>query len=209
MKYKMNVPFFQEALKKSTLNFCIDSTHLNIGQEKIQSRMMNVDKNVIILLDIKNEVIEDLETDTVFDFNFSDPQAQLMPFLNIIDNDEVTVDIFDEKIVIKDNDLSTKVFFCSPTIVSTFGSQNARSIDSFLEMELDNDFYAAFLKIKKIGSKFGKIYFTIKNGDFFIETLDKSNSFSNGISYKLKSGVDIEDLTMLFNFKNFVNLFLY
>ena len=202
----MNVHFFKEMLKKSTLNFSINTVHLNISKDKVVSRMINTDKNIIILIDTENQIIENLEDDKSFDFNFSEPQQQLTPFLNIIDNDDVIVDITDEKIVIKDHGLNTKIFFCSPTIVNTFGTQNARDVDSFLEMDLDDNFYNSYLKIKKVGSKFGKVYFTVKNGGFYIETLDKSNTFSNGVSFLLDNQVEEQDLTMLFNFKNFVNL---
>lgn len=206
MEYKMNVNFFKEILKKATLNFSINTVHLNISKDKVVSRMINSDKNIIILIDTENKIIEDLEEDRVFDFNFSEPQQQLIPFLNIIDSEEAIIDITTEKIVIKDGQLNTKIFFCSPTIVNTFGTQDARDIDSFLEMDLDENFYNSYLKIKKVGTKFGKVYFTVKDKGFYIETVDKSNTFSNGASFLLENDINEDDLTMLFNFKNFVNL---
>jgi hypothetical protein len=202
---KLYVDNFKDILKKATLNFSIDNVNIGITEDKVVSRMINNDKNAIIFIDRENDFIE-IPEDKSFDFNFSEPQAQLVPFLNIIDNNEVHIDISDEKIVITDGTLSTKVFFCSPTIVNIFGSQNAREIDSFLDIDIDEDFYRSYLKIKKIGAKFGKVYFTVKNGKFYIETIDKSNTFSNGLSLELIDNVEEEDLTMLFNFKNFVDL---
>ena len=202
---KLYVDAFKTIIKKATLNFSIDTVNLGITKDKVISRMINNDKNAIIFIDRENDFIE-IPEDKSFDFNFSEPQAQLIPFLNIIDNNEVHIDISDEKIVITDGSLSTKVFFCSPTIVNIFGSQSAREIDSFLEMDIDEDFYRSYMKIKKIGAKFGKVYFTVKNNNFYIETIDKSNSFSNGLSLELTNDVKEDDLTMLFDFKNFVNL---
>lgn len=202
---KLYVDKFKEILKKATLNFSIDNVHLEISKDKVISRMINNDKNAIIFLDKKNEFIEIADNNS-FDFNFSEPQAQLLPFLNIIDNNEVNIDISEEKIIITDGSLSTKVFFCSPTIVNIFGSQSAREIDSFLEMNIDEDFYRSYLKIKKIGSKFGKVYFTVKNKKFYIETMDKGNSFSNGLSLEIINSVNEDDLTMFFDFKNFISL---
>ncbi len=205
MVYKLYVDAFKDILKKATLNFSIDTVNLNIGSDLVESRMINNDKNAILFIYKQNDFIDGIQEDEGFSFNFSEPQAQLIPFLNIIDSDEAFIDIQEEKIVITDGNLSTKVFFCSPTIVNIFGSQSAKEIDSFLEIELDEDFYRSYMKIKKIGAKFGKVYFTVKDKKFYIETLDKSNSFSNGVSIQLDEANE-NDLTMLFDFKNFVNL---
>jgi hypothetical protein len=72
-------------------------------------------------------------------------------------------------------------------------------------MNIDDDFMESFNKIKKIGSKFGKIYFGVSDNQLYIETSDKQNRFSNGLKIEL-SDVVHDDLSMCFDFKNMTNV---
>ena len=87
-----------------------------------------------------------------------------------------------------------------------FDAENLRpDVEYFKTIQLDDDFIEAFNKIKKIGSKFNKIYFGVADDVLYIETSDKQNRFSNGLRIDIDE-VEHNDLSMCFEFKNVVNL---
>lgn len=198
---QINVENFKTVLKKATLNNTIDSVQLNFGDGKIKSRMINEGNDAIIFLDIDNNV---LSTNDETTFNFREPAQNLLPFLNIIDSEFVDVDIQREKVVLKDGRQKANIHVSSPAAIRTFGS-NPRQLDFFTEIPLNEDFITIYKKIKKVGNRFGKIYFSVENNKFYIETTDKTNQFSNGLKFELLD-IQKEDLSMFFDFKNFVNV---
>jgi len=198
----INVVNFKDVLKKATLNFSIGSVQLVFEDGKIKSSMISESRNAIVVIHVDNDVISG---DGV-EFNFSSPSENLVPFLNLVDEEEVDIEIRTEKIVMRDGRQKQSIHFCSPTIVSTFGSRAAREGTTyFTAIEIDGRFVDMFSKIKKIGSRFGKIYFTVDNGKLFIETTDKTNRFSNNLKFELMS-VGSDDLTMCFDYTDFSNL---
>jgi hypothetical protein len=78
--------------------------------------------------------------------------------------------------------------------------------EKFTALSIDDEFLTTFNKIKKIGNKFGKIYFNINNNTLEIETTDKTNKFSNGLNFTLQK-VKYENLSIIFDYQNLVNLF--
>ena len=145
-----------------------------------------------------------MTTDDETTFNFREPTQNLFPFLNIIDNQLIDIDIQREKVVLKDGRQKANIFLSSPAAIRTFGS-NPRELPFFTSIPLDDVFIELYKKIKKVGNRFGKIYFSVEDGKFFIETTDKTNQFSNGLKFEL-SEIEKDNLSMFFDFKNFVNV---
>ena len=206
----INISNFKDILRKATMNYSINSVQLIFSEGRIRSKMISDNRDCIVLLDVENNVIPELIDG---DFNFSEPSQQLKPFLNLIeegDDIDSNIEIFQEKVIITQGDLNVSVFFCDPIIVSTFGSDSAKKKDSFLSMTINDEFMNIFSKIGKIGSRFGKVYFNVKDGKFSIETSDKTNVYSNGLEFDLNTekdmSKDIGDITLCFNYKNMVNL---
>ena len=197
----INVPNFINVLRKATLNNSIESVQLNFEDGKIKTKMITENRDGIIFLEVEDDVLGITDELTL---NFSQPAQQLLPFLNIIEEENAEITVQQSKIIIQSGQQKSNIHFCSPTIVSVFSS-TPREIPYFLEMEIDDTFIDAFKKIKKIGSRFGKIYFNVDNKTFNIETTDKTNTFSNGLKFDLTE-VDKDNLTMCFDFKNFTNL---
>ena len=201
---KVNVENFKNILRKATLNFSISSVQLQLNQLKISSRMISENRDCIVILDVDNDV---MAVSDEHEFNFSEPNQQLMPFLNLIDDDEADIDVHSEKIVVKNGRQRSNIHFCSGQIVSVFGTDAAREgIESFLTLDIDDGFNDAFAKIKKIGSRYGNVYFNVEDGVFSIETADKTNRFSNGLKFELTRMSDVPDLSICFDYKNFINL---
>jgi hypothetical protein len=199
----VNVDEFKEVIRKATMNYSIPSVQLLIDGDKVLSGMISESRDVITILEVENNVID--MSDEV-EFHFSEPSLNLIPFLNLIDEENADITIQREKIVLKSGQQRSNVHFCSPTIVSAFGSRSAREgTEYFITVEIDDDFLEAYSKIKKIGSRFGKVYFNVVNKKLSIETADKTNRFSNGLKFDLVE-TDMSDLTICFDYKNFVNL---
>lgn len=199
---KINVENFKNVVKKATLNNSIDTVQLSIGPQKIKSRMISNDNTCIVILDIDNNVIN---VEKEYEFNFSEPSQQLIPYLNLIDEEEADIIIKKEKIILINDEQKANINFCSPSVVSTFQSE-ARKIDYFLTLDINEFFINAFNKIKKISSRFGRIYFTVENKIFSMETTDKTNKFSNGLKFDLEKIDNVDNLVLTFTAKNIIDL---
>jgi len=165
--------------------------------------MISNDEVSISILNIDNDVVD---TDDEIEFNFSDPSINIVPFLNLFDSEEVATEIYENRIVLKDGRQKSTLNFCSPTIVNIFGAPSIRDdVDWFHEQEIDESFMESFRKIKKIGTRFQKIYFEVKNNELFIETSDKLNEFSNGLRFSFGE-LKYDDLVLAFDYKDVVNV---
>lgn len=194
----LNVNKFLEYLKKSTLNYSIESTSINFNDGKVWSKMMSPDQNAVIFLNMENNIITDVSDDTTF--NFSEPNKNVKPYLDLIDNDEISYKLDSDKLTLIDGRQKSKLFFCVEDFVSSFGAEEPE-LEFFHELDLTNDVISIFNKVKKIASKFDKIYFTVEDNSLYIEATDKTNRYSNGLKYKLDD-VTFKDIELCFEYKN-------
>jgi len=198
----INTKNFIDFIKKATMNYSIETVRMNFTKEgRVKTRMTTSSHDAIVILDIENNILD--ENDEL-EFNFSEPSKNIVPLLKLF-NEHSKIKINDSKIYINDGNQNTKIFFCSPRIVSIFDREFADDFDYFFEIYMSN-IITEILSIKKIGQRFGKIYFTVKNEELFIESTDKSNRYSNVLSYKIYKVNGTDDLEMAINYKNFINL---
>lgn len=202
----INIDVFKTLLKKATLNHSIENVQLNLTKDTITSKMITSFSDGIAILNVPNTLIPDLPRSDNFSFSFSEPNTTLVPFLNLIDeNEETKINIHDEKITLVQGKQKSNIFFCAPQVVSVFEADAPRpDISYFKSFQFDDDFMESFAKIKKIGSKFNKIYFGVDKKVLYVETSDRQNRFSNGLKIDL-CDVDYSDMVMCFDFKNIVN----
>ena len=203
----INTSEFKNVLKKSTLDYCINSVQLNFTKEKLTSSMISSSSDAIAILNLPNLVLPEMKKTDTLVMNFSEPNANILPYLNLIDdNEETKINIKDEKITLVQGKQKSNMFFCSELVVGVYEGEGPKSdIEYFNIMDIDDDFMNSFSKIKKIGAKFNKIYFGVSNNVLYIETSDKQNRFSNGLRIDL-CDVEYDDMSMCFNFKNVVNV---
>jgi hypothetical protein len=199
----VNVDNFKTLLKKSTLNFLIESVNLKISSDNIKSKMISQSNDSISILNVPNDVITGMKKTDSFEFNFLEPNTSLMPYLNLVDGEEQTsIKVQEEKIVLTTGRQKSNIYFCAQQVVSIFTMDSLRDdISYFKELNVDDDFISSFTKIKKIAPKFGKIYFTVDDNVIFIETTDKTNNFSNGVKLELDE-VSFDNLSMCFDYKS-------
>ena len=195
----INVNNLQGLIKKATLNYVIPSVHLNINGEQVVSKMRSQGNSVVVCLDLPNDIITDIPDNV--DMNFDEPNLNVKPYLNLIDNDVAQLSVNDAGLQLKDGRQKTNLFFCMPSTVTTF-SGNAPEIAPFYEIDLNDEVKGYFDKIRKIAGSFQVVYFTVKDGKFYIEATDRSNRYVNGISFEL-ANVDSPDLDICIEYKNF------
>jgi len=199
---QINIKNFKDVVTKATMNFSIETLQLRFG-DRIESDMINGNGTSISILNVENNVL-DISEELVF--NFGDPSNNLIPFIALFDNETVELSLTDVFMKFKDGQQITKVGFCSDAAVKRLGTDDVQDVDWFYEMPIDEDFIAKFDKIKKIGSRFGKVYFAVDNNRLFIETADKTNRYSNGVKFQL-ADIEMSDLSLAYVYNDMVNFF--
>jgi hypothetical protein len=203
---RVNVENFKTVLRKATLNMSIDTVQLNFTQNKIESKMITQHSDGIVLLDVPNDVIIGMTENDDFQFNFNEPNQYVMPFLNLIDEDEANLFVHENRITLTVGRQRSNLFFCAPTVVGVFSAgAPLASIDFFHEAEVDEEFVNTFKKIKKVGTRFGRVYFNVEAGILSIEATDKRNTVSNTLKFEL-SEIESTDLTICFDYGNFAKM---
>ena len=199
----LNIKNFKDVVKKGTMNYGIETLQLRFGGGRIKSNMLSKTGTSIAILDLENNVID---SDEELVWNFSEPATDLIPYINLIDSEKVKLQLSDFFMNIHDGEMKTRISFCSENAVKRLGSDDIVNENWFFEMPIDINFIRNFEKIKKIGSRFGKVYFAVKDNKMFIETTDKTNMYANVIKFKL-SDLEKHDLSLAYVYTDIVNFF--
>lgn len=199
-KTTINVGEFKDFIKRSTWNYMIPSCWVKLQDGRVSSKMLSPDKTAILFLDKENNIIPDLND---VDLYFKDPDKNLKPYLNLFE-DEAEVKINDTKMTLYNGDQITNIFFSDSNFINTF-SGNEPNLEIFYNVNMSN-LVENFKKIKKIASKFDKIYFSVENGKMMMETTDKTNPHANSLRFSIDD-VEKKDISMHFNFKVVSSLF--
>jgi len=202
----INVNKFEDVIRKATLDFTLETVQLNFDKDKVTAKIFNSSEDAIVFLNVENDIMPITSKHDEVQFNFIDPHNTIKPYLSLIDSEQADVEIKKEKIILKSDNQRSNIFFCSPIVVKVFNREDVKpGIEYFTELAIDDNFVNGFNKIKKIGSRFGKIYITIKDNTIYMETMDKTNRSSNGFSFNM-GNIEMPDLSMCFNYKNIINL---
>jgi len=198
---ELNVNVFKDVLKKGTVNYLIDSIGITVDPTSIKCNMLSADRSALVFLNLPNTMIEGLKDEVTL--NFTEPNTKVKPYLEILDEETVPMTISDSMIRINKQ---LKINFDDESVISNYGSDDPRHpIEYFTSMPIDSDFMVNFKKIQKIGSRFGKVYFIVDDNKLYIESTDKTNSYSNSVKFFV-CDVKYENLELCFKYKSFVNL---
>jgi hypothetical protein len=93
-------------------------------------------------------------------------------------------------------------------MVTKFQSRQ-KDISSYkiYDFNMNEDFAKIFNKVKKIGSKFGKIYFMVIDEVLSVVATDNQNSFSNILKIEIAELPKVPNLNVCFDYKNISNFF--
>jgi len=201
----VDVKKLENLIRKATLDYTIETMQLTFDKEKVRTKIFNTAEDTIVFLDIENDIMP-ITGDGVTVFNFIDPSKSIMPYLKLIDDEHADIQVKKEKIVLKSGRKKSNIFFCSPIIVKTFNRDDVKKgLEYFTSFKIGDDFVSDFNNLKKVGTRFGKIYLTITDNVLYMESTDKTNRFSNGFSFAIGE-IEKNDLSMCFNYRNIINL---
>lgn len=214
-KIKFNVNKFKNVIIKGTLDYCIDYLQLNFAEGRIKSSMVSSQRSVVTHLDIENEGIVNFPVEDNITLNFFQPSRQLkhfdiikeedayMKFLNPGDDEKILIshgpnERFDQSITLW-NESALKHNILKKSLQDDF--------PYFYEMDITEDLLENdFDNIIKVGASYGKLYIVVKDGNLKIETTDRNNKHEDVGRANLTDNVDIKDLDICFDMKNFIAL---
>lgn len=202
---KMNMWEFKRVLKRASINYLIPGIHLTFKDGKIQSSSVSKDNNAIVILEIDDTVLDN-KRDEELEFSFANISSNLKPYLELLKDEEVDINISDSKIVIEDSNRSKVDLWLSGAKEFTnhfSGEDRSDQFDYFYENLLSENILTKFNEIKKIAMKFQKIYFVCEDGKLYIQSTDKTNQFCNSVKFEVDDAIqDSRNLSMCFDFKN-------
>lgn len=199
MKIKINA--LKDVMRKATLNYIIPSFQLKFKNKKMISNMVSSSMDAVVMLTLNNDVIDILPSEEL-DFNFSEPNSNVKPYLDLVDEDMADIIISEDNIKITTDKKQKLVFhFASPDFVSSYNGDQPPIDKWFFDQKLDDDLMVKFNKIKKIAGKFGKIYLICEDKKLYLEATDRQNKFANSMKYEL-GPVNEKDFELCFNFNN-------
>lgn len=204
---RINIEKFKEFLKKSTINFSIDSVAMDVTSESIVSKMRSIDGNVQCYVNKPNDVIR-YDGDETYSFAFYEPRKEVIPYLNVFDEEEINLRIRENGLTLSLSRQRGNIGFIDKDVISQMISDRALprvSFEYFFDKTIDEELILIIKKILTIGQRFGKVYIFTESGKIYIETSDRSVRNSNGITFEIgeteKNGVN-----MMFDYSHFRNL---
>lgn len=201
----LNVAEFKKFLQKATIDYYIDSVQLNYdnSNDVVWSKMRASSSEVAAILKMKNNIFYEVQDN--ISLNFTSPRTEVKPFLDLLDIPEAELKVNEKNVVINDQ---LRIQFKDPSVITAL-SPDAEDLwedmDYFVDRPIDDSFLDSFGKIKKIGSRFGKIYLTVSNNKLYIESMDKTDPYSNGVSFFI-CDVSIKDMELCFDYQVFIKL---
>lgn len=198
----INIKNFREVITKATMNFSIETLQLRFS-DRIVSDSLSTSGTSIAILDVENNV---LDTHEELVFNFADPANNVIPFIQLFDSEQVNLSLTDLFMKFKDGSQITKVGLSSDRAIKRLGTDDVQNVEWFFNCEINQDLINNFDKIKKIGSRFGKVYISVYNKRLFLETADKINRYSNAVKFKI-ADIDMDDLSLSYVYQDMCNFF--
>lgn len=199
---KINIENFRNVITKATLNFGIETLQLRFS-DRIKCDSINQNGTSISILDVENNVLDTIEQLT---FNFSDLSNNVIPYINLLKKTEPELRLTDLFMKFLDENHSYKIGFVSDSAIRRLGTDDVKDVDWFFETKIDEQMIKNFEPIKKIGSRFGKVYIDLDNKRLFINTTDKTNRYSNDVKFKI-ANLDMQDLSLAYTYTDMVNFF--
>lgn len=203
---KCNVKALENYIKRATLNYCIEHIQLNIRKDEIISKLVSSSRECVTLFRKPNDILMGLSDTDFVSWNWKEPANSFTPFIHTLTEEVVPIEFDAQKVVFKEGKSKLRISLSIEDTKHILKQKlDFSKIDIFHEFTIDEEFFEAYNRIKKIAARFSKFYLTVKNNELFLETADKTNCFSNELNTKL-CDVKYQDMFLNFDFKSFSSL---
>lgn len=200
---KLNVEEFRKIVHATTANYLITSLHLHITPEKVESAMKSND-GVVSKICTPNLVLEDMGKEKAVDMYFNDIKTNLMPYIALLKDETLEMKMLENGFALVDNKRKIKILFCDSSIVNVATKTNpAVNFSIHVPFDAIED---AYMDIKKIAPRFGKIYVGASDGKLYLETKDGTN-YSNSFKAEVQSEPIETTFEVCFDYKVFHSVF--
>jgi hypothetical protein len=199
---KLNVEQFRQIVHVATANYYMTGLHLQIKPGVISSAMKSNDGFAVSKIAVPNTVLEDMKNEKEVDFYFNDIKTNLMPYIALLKGETMNIKMLENGFTLLDDKRKVKILFCDSSIVNVATKTNP-NIDFNIHLTYE-DVEEAYMDVKKIAPRFGKIFIGRKDNNLYLET--KDGNYSNSIKAEMgqNEGIDFE---VCFDFKVFNSVF--
>lgn len=218
---QINLKRMSEILRKGTLDLTLQMIQLKFKEGRVYANMISGPRNVITILDLKNNIIDFSEHDEVI-LRFGD----LVKILQTIDTvrkftgqETIDIDIFDSAenphVIFKNMytldgeefEQRHKCIMCDNSTVQPFIlGEDYSEFPKFAEFKIYPDMLNLFFQIAAHAARYGKIYLRLTNGTLSIDATDENNMFEDNHDCDFAHDLDGEDMVMCFDYENFIHL---
>lgn len=186
---------FLKILTKCSVGNTFDFFQLLVSQDEIKTGTANANQSLVAIMTLKNDFIDGLKPNDIFEFNFISPSASIIPQLKLFKKDDLKckltfskgVCVSKIKVTEPDSKISAAWSLGVPNTSLIF-SNNAKlkSFEPFTELPIDDKFIEIAETIRKASSAVNKIYFTTLKNSLRLEATDWKNDFSGNFNITLQ-----------------------
>jgi len=198
---KLDIEEFRKVVHITTANYLMDSLHLCIKPDVITSAMKSND-GAVSKIAIPNEMVIEMGKEKQVDFYFNNIKTNVLPYIALLKDKTMNMKMLENGFELVDGKSKAKLLFCDSSIVTIATKTNPNiNFNIKLSYETIEDSYT---DIKKIATRFGKIYIGRKDNQLYMET--KDGDYTNSIKAEMgeNQGTDFE---VWFDFKTFNSIF--
>jgi hypothetical protein len=203
MAVQLNVNNFKMLMKKGTINYVIDNVKMTFTQQSAVSSMRGT--NLLSCVKLENNILTGLKKADEIDFCFVSPLSNVLPYLEILRENVVDVNIENGYIELKESPHVVKISLLHPNIATHFDATRQPNIESFVSFNPTEQFANFIDKSKRVCAAHGRIFLGVKNGVLYIRAGGALNELTSEIKLNLVES-DFQDIELNYNYKSFINL---
>lgn len=204
MSVQLNVNNFKSLIKKGTVNHVIDNIKMIFTPQTAVSAMRGT--NLISCVKTNNNILTGLKKADEIEFCFVSPLSNVLPYLEILQGDNVNVKIENGYIELKEPPHTVKISLLHPNMATHFDPSRQPNIDFFVAFNPTEQFANFIDKSKRVCAAHGKIFLGVKDGFLYVRAGGVATELTSEIKLNIVES-DFEDVELNFEYKGFINLF--
>ena len=204
MAVRLNVSNFKSLMKRGSVNFVIDNIKLIFTPQFATAAMRGTD--LISVVKVPNDVLSGLKRQDEIDFCFISPLSNVLPYLDILREDDVSVTIEQGYLELKEPPHVVKISLFNPNVMTPFDPDRQPNIEFFVSFIPDERFATFVDKTKRVCATHGRIFLGVAAGQLYIRAGGVINELASEIKLNLVETDFASDVELSFNYKSFINL---